>query len=152
MYGFVKLVHVLSATLLFGTGLGTAYFMWRAILSAEPVAIAHTARQVVWADWLFTTPAVIVQPLSGLALMYLLGLSWEPWILWSSALYLIAGGCWLPVLWLQFRMRDLAMDAVRMRRPLAPVFARYARAWFWLGVPAFAAMVLVFALMILKPY
>ena len=152
MYGFVKLVHVLSATVLFGTGLGMAYFMWCAILSGEPVAIAHTARQVVWVDWLFTTPAIVVQPMSGIALMYLLGFSWEPWISWSVILYLLAVACWLPVVWLHFRMRDLATEAARMHRPSAPVFAVYARAWFWLGVPAFMAMVAIFTLMIFKPY
>jgi uncharacterized membrane protein len=110
LYEIVKTVHILSATVLFGTGLGTAWFMWRADCSGDAAAVAATARNVVLADWLFTTPAIILQPLTGLWLIFLGGYSSaETWLLWTYGLYLLAGACWLPVVWLQIRMRDLAV-------------------------------------------
>jgi uncharacterized membrane protein len=113
--------------------------------------IAATNRHVVWADWLFTTPTVIFQPLSGLWMAHLAGWPWASgWIAASLALYALAGACWLPVVWLQIRMRRLAEQALRVQAPLPPLYWRMARWWFWLGVPAFTAMVLVVALMVFK--
>ena len=150
-YAVVKFLHIVSSTVLFGTGLGTAYFMWQANLSGDVAAIAHTSNRVVRADWLFTMPTVILQPLTGIGLMQLAGLPLTPWITLSLALFLLAGLCWLPVVWLQMRMRDLANDALLHGGPIAPAYTRYARIWFWLGVPAFSAMVLIFFLMVIKP-
>ena len=150
-YLVVKFLHIISSTVLFGTGLGTAYFMWRANLSGDVTAMAHTSKWVVKADWVFTTPAVVLQPLTGIVLMQMVGLPFTPWIIYSLVLYALAGLCWLPVVWLQMRMRDLAETALCDSLPIAPVYARYARIWFWLGVPAFTAMVLIFFLMVTKP-
>jgi uncharacterized membrane protein len=106
---------------------------------------------VVFADWLITTPTIIIQPVTGFWMMYLAGLSLEPlWIWLSLLLYLIAGACWLPVVVLQIRMRDLAEKNARYRQPLGAEYYRMARIWFWLGVPAFAAMVAVVWLMVFK--
>ena len=150
-YLVVKFLHIISSTVLFGTGLGTAYFMWRANLSGDVAAMAHTSKWVVKADWVFTTPAVVLQPLTGIVLMQMVGLPFTSWIAYSLVLYALAGLCWLPVVWLQMRMRDLAETALCGSLPIAPVYARYARIWFWLGVPAFTAMVLIFFLMVTKP-
>src|SRR5215470_17558105 len=107
LYDIVKTIHILSAAVLFGTGLGTAWFMWRANRSGEAATIAATARNVVMADWLFTLPAVVVQPASGIWLVDMAGYSpAETWLMWTYGLYLAAGACWLPVVWLQMRMRD----------------------------------------------
>jgi len=138
--------------LLFGTGLGSAFYKWMANRSGDLAHIATTNRHVVLADWMFTTPAIIVQPLSGLGLLYLLGLPLDtPWISISLALYILAGACWLPVVWLQIRMRDLAGTALAENTPLPTLYWRYARFWFWLGIPAFTAMLLIVFLMIFKP-
>ncbi len=111
-YLILKTVHIVSAALLFGTGLGTAFFMWFTHRSGDVVAIARVARLTVLADWLFTTPAVIVQPLSGFALMSLAGFDRHtPWIELAVLLYLVAGACWIPVVQLQRRARDLAIEA-----------------------------------------
>ncbi len=150
-YAVVKTLHILSATLLFGTGLGTAYFMWSANRTRDARVAAAVARHVVRADWLFTLPAVIIQPLSGLWLMQAAGYTWTRWITVSLMLYGIAALCWLPVVWLQLRMRDLAIDANVRGQPLPDRHRRYARLWFALGVPAFAAMLWVFFLMVMKP-
>jgi len=150
-YGLVKTLHILSATVLFGTGLGTAYFMWSAVRTTDTRVIASVTRQAVRADWFFTTPAIVLQPLSGAWLAQTAGYSWSGWIGWSIALYALAGLCWLPVVWLQLRMRDLAAAAVRGDQPLADPYWHYARLWFWLGVPAFAALIAVFYLMSAKP-
>jgi len=152
LYEIVKTVHILSAAVLFGTGLGTAWFLWRTDRSGDTAVIAATARHVVLADWLFTTPAVILQPLSGFWLIYLGGYSpTETWLVWTYGLYLLAGACWLPVVWLQIRMRDLAAAAVAAGAPLSVPYRRYARLWFALGWPAFIAVILIVCLMVAKP-
>jgi len=151
-YVALKFVHIVSSTLLFGTGLGTAFFMWMSHRSGNVVAIANAARVTVLADWLFTTPAVIAQPLSGIALMRLVG--YPPstaWLALSIVLYLLAGACWLPVVVLQLRVRDLSAAAVRAGTALPPAYHRCMRWWFALGWPAFLAVLGAFWLMIAKP-
>lgn len=151
-YPTLKLIHILSATLLFGTGLGSAFYKWTADLSGNLPAMAHTNGIVVMADWLFTTPTVIIQPLTGIWLLHLLGIPFtQPWVIAALVLYFIAGACWLPVVWLQIRMRDMSKEAVSQGGELPQRYHRYARIWFWLGVPAFIAMVLVYFLMVFKP-
>lgn len=151
-YLTIKTLHILSAILLFGTGLGSAFYKFATDRSNNLPAMAVTNRHVVLADWLFTTPAIIVQPLSGIWMALLAGWPLDTLWLWlSTALYLLAGGCWLPVVWLQLRMRDEAESALAAKRPLSVRYWRDARLWFWLGVPAFAAMVAVVFLMVHKP-
>ncbi|HPE61258.1 MAG TPA: DUF2269 domain-containing protein [Thiolinea sp.] len=150
-YLVLKYLHILSMVLLFGTGLGSAFYKWMADRSGNVAHIAVTNRHVVLADWLFTTPTVIFQPLSGLWMVYLAGWSlFTPWIALSLGLYVVAGLCWLPVVWLQLRMRQLAEQARADNAPLPALYWRYARIWFWLGVPAFIAMVLIVLLMVFK--
>lgn len=151
-YVLVKTLHILSATVLFGTGLGSAFYMWRADRSEDGAAIAFAARNVVIADWLFTLPAIVVQPLSGVWLALHLGMSLtEPWLLWTYVLYLLAGICWLPVVWLQIRMRDMAAAALAQEVPLPERYHRYMKAWFVLGWPAFLAVIAIFYLMVARP-
>jgi uncharacterized membrane protein len=151
-YLVVKWLHVLSSTVLFGTGLGSAFYMFFTNRTGEVRAIAIVARRVVIADWLFTTPTAIVQPLTGFYLMHLAGMSWTtPWILWSLVLYVIAGACWVPVVWIQIRMAEMAEDAARSGRPLTQRFWRYHRVWTALGWPAFIAFIAIFFLMVVKP-
>lgn len=151
-YLAVKTLHVLSAIFLFGTGVGSAFYKLFTDRQGDLAAIAVTNRLVVIADWVFTTPAVILQPLTGLYLAHLAG--WPltaPWLVLSILCYLIAGACWLPVVALQIRMRDLAARALAEREPLPAGYQRMARIWLWLGVPAFTAMVLTVFLMVVKP-
>lgn len=150
-YTALKTLHILSMVLLFGTGLGSAFYKWMADRSGNLAHIAVTNRHVVLADWLFTTPTVIFQPLSGLWMVHLLDLPLTtPWIATSLGLYCLAGICWLPVVWLQIHMRNMAADALARQAALPQNYWKMARCWFWLGVPAFCAMVLVVALMVFK--
>lgn len=150
-YLLIRLIHILSATLLFGTGLGTAFYMWRADKSGDVRVIATVARNVVLADGLFTAPAVVIQPISGLWLVSTRGYALtEPWIMTSLMLYVLAGICWLPVVWLQIRMRDLAEAASRSATELDADYHRYMRRWYLLGWPAFAAVLCIFGLMVFK--
>ena len=113
-YLLLKYVHVISSTLLFGTGLGTAFHGWMAHRSGDPRAIAVVGRNVVLADWLFTAPAVVAQPLTGMALAHLTGFPLTSgWLLLSIVLYVLVGACWLPVVWLQIRMHALAGHCCR---------------------------------------
>lgn len=151
-YLTIKWLHVLSSTVLFGTGLGSAYYMFFASLSRRPEAAAVVVRQVVWADWLFTTTTIVFQPLSGVYLAHLAGIPLStPWIAWSFALYFLAGACWLPVVWIQLRMRRLAEDAAASGQPLPERYFQLLKVWTALGVPAFLALVVVFYLMVVKP-
>lgn len=150
-YAVLKTLHILSMVLLFGTGLGSAYYKWMADRSGQVGHIAVTNRHVVLADWFFTTPTVIFQPLSGVWMLYLVGVPLDtPWVALSLGLYAVAGGCWLPVVWLQIRMQHISQDAAARNMPLPALYWRMARAWFWLGVPAFTAMVMVVVLMVFK--
>lgn len=150
-YAVLKTLHILSMVLLFGTGLGSAYYKWMADRSGQVAHIAVTNRHVVLADWFFTTPTVIFQPISGLWMLHLVGMPLDtPWVVISLGLYALAGACWLPVVWLQIRMQRIAQDAAARGMPLPALYWRMARAWFWLGVPAFTAMVMVVALMVFK--
>lgn len=150
-YTTLKTLHILSMVLLFGTGLGSAFYKWMADRSGNVPHIAITNRHVVLADWIFTTPTVILQPLTGLWMVHLAELPPStPWIVASLGLYVVAGACWLPVVWLQIRMQRLAQTAATRQLPLPPGYGRLARWWFWLGMPAFTAMVLVVAMMVAK--
>jgi uncharacterized membrane protein len=151
-YLLVKWVHVLSSTVLFGTGLGSAFYMFSTNRSGEVRAIAVVARRVVLADWLFTTPTAILQPLSGFWLLHLAGIPWTTgWVLWSLALYVVAGACWLPVVWIQMRMAELASRAADSGGELGERFWRYHAVWTALGWPAFIAFIAIFFLMVVKP-
>jgi uncharacterized membrane protein len=151
-YFLLKLIHVLSATLLFGTGLGTAFFFWMAHRRGDVRAIAITARHVVLADTLFTAPAIIVQPLTGWWLMQRMGMGFDQsWLQATIVLYLLAGACWLPVVWIQLRLRNLAEAAVHDGTPLPQSYQRLAGIWFALGWPAFLAVIGIFWLMVRKP-
>lgn len=149
-YNLIKTLHILSATILFGTGLGTAYFMWSANRTRDARVISAVARHVVRADWLFTTPTLVIQPLTGAWLAHATGFGFSGWISASLGLYVLAGLCWLPVVWLQIRMRNTASLAVMQNQILPASYWRDARRWFWLGVPAFCAMLGVFFLMVFK--
>lgn len=150
-YTTLKTLHILSMVLMFGTGLGSAFYKWMADRSGHVDHIAITNRHVVLADWLFTTPTVILQPVTGLWMAHLAGWPLDtPWLAASLTLYALAGACWLPVVVLQIRMHRLAQAAADAHEALPPVYRRLARWWFWLGVPAFSAMVLVVAMMVAK--
>jgi uncharacterized membrane protein len=151
-YLVLKWLHVLGATVLFGTGAGIAFFKWTVDRSGDVRAIRIVTERTVLADWIFTTPAVILQPLTGFGMARLAGYPLaSQWLLYAIGLYVLAGVCWLPVVWLQIRMRNLARLADKNRTPLPPQYWLLARTWFWLGVPAFSALVVVYWLMIAKP-
>lgn len=151
-YLWLKWAHVISATVLFGTGIGTAFHMWLAHLRGDVAAIAVVARNVVLADWLFTATSGVVQPLTGFALVALAGYDpFASWLVASYAFYLVALGCWLPVVRLQMRVRDLAVAAAADGGPLPPLYRIYMRRWFVLGWPAFASLVGASLMMVFKP-
>ncbi len=148
----LKYLHVIGAAVLLGTGAGIAFFMLMAHRTGDSVIVAATARIVVVADYLFTATAVVAQPVTGLLLASELGYRLdERWILLSIALYLVTGAFWLPVVWMQARMRDLARGAAAAGAPLPPAYHRLFRLWFAFGFPAFAAVLAIFWLMIARP-
>ena len=148
----LKILHVMGATVLLGTGAGIAFFMLMAHRSGDPRMIAHTAGVVVLADTVFTATAVLLQPVSGVALAWLAGYSLlEGWVVASLLLYVLTGAFWLPVVWMQIRMRDLAHRAVAEGTALPPLYDRLFRTWFAFGFPAFFAVMAIIALMVVRP-
>lgn len=151
-YVVVKWLHVVSSTLLFGTGIGSAFYLLFATLARDVRAIAVVSALVVWADALFTATTVVLQPLTGIYLAQQAGYPLSSkWIVWSFILFGLACACWLPVVWLQIRMRDLARSAARDGTGLPPQFWRLFKIWFLLGIPAFLAFLAVFYLMVARP-
>ena len=152
LYFVLKYLHVVGAAVLLGTGAGIAFFMLLAHRTGNAATVAAVARIVVIADFLFTATAVAAQPVTGVALAWEVGYSlWEGWIALSIVLYIVTGIFWLPVVWMQMRMRDLAAAAAHEGRPLPPEYHRLFRLWFAFGFPAFAAVLAIFWLMIVRP-
>lgn len=153
LYLTLKWIHIMSSVLLVGTGFGSAFYMYFANRTRSVAAQAVVSRLVCRADWWFTTPTIILQPVTGVWMAVLAG--WPlttPWLLVSIVLYLVTGACWLPVVWLQLRMRDMAAQAlISNATELPTLYWRYAQRWELLGYPAFIAMVGVFYLMVNKP-
>jgi uncharacterized membrane protein len=151
-YFILKFIHVIGASVLLGTGAGIAFFMLLGHLSGKPALIAGIARIVVLADFLFTATAVVIQPITGLLLVRTVGYSLsDAWVVWSIVLYMVTGAFWLPVVWMQMRLRDLAAHAASIGSPLPAVYHRLFWCWFAFGFPAFAAVLAIFWLMIAKP-
>lgn len=149
---FLRWLHVLGACVLIGTGAGIAFFLWMARRSGNVALIAHTARIVVIADYVFTATAVVLQPITGVLLAQAIG--WPlgtRWILLSAALYVLIGLCWLPVVVIQIRLRDLALASLAQGQPLGASFDRLFRSWVALGIAAFAAILAIVWLMLARP-
>lgn len=151
-YLLLKWIHILSATILFGTGIGSAFYMFMANRRKDVAGIYFAARHVVIADWLFTTPAVIIQLLTGIGLIHAVGYEYTDfWIMWGLVLYFFAGACWIPVVWMQIRMCDMAKHALEAGEPLPERYWKLDRWWIILGSLAFPAIMVVFYLMVFRP-
>jgi uncharacterized membrane protein len=152
LYFLVKYLHVLGAVVILGTGTGIAFFILMAHRSGDAAFIARTAATVVVADLLFTLTAVLVQPVTGGVLMALSGATLgERWLVTSLGLYVVAGLFWIPVIFMQIEMRDLARLAVAGERPLPPRYFALFRRWFVFGIPGFGSVMVILWLMIAKP-
>lgn len=152
LYFLLKYVHVIGASVLLGTGSGIAFFMVMAHRTGDPAKIAGVARTVVTADFLFTATAVVLQPITGVALAHEVGYALsEGWIVLSLLLYLLTGAFWLPVVFMQMRMRDLAEAAALAGTALPNAYHRLFWTWFAFGFPAFGAVLGIFWLMIARP-
>lgn len=149
---WLKAIHIVAATLVLGTGLGIAFFMWTAHRTRDPRVIAAVARNVVIADAIFTAPGVAGLVATGALMAGNLGVSlWRGWLGLAMGLFVFVGMCWLPVLWLQQRAWRIAQASAHKGTPLPRIYFRMMRWWFWLGWPAFAAVLAIVALMVLKP-
>ncbi|WP_395943194.1 DUF2269 family protein [Brevundimonas sp.] len=152
VYFLLKIIHILSGAVLFGTGAGIAFFMLRAHATKDARTVAEVGRIVVMADFVFTASAVVVQPISGLGLIHLQGWSLtSPWLLAAYVLYVLIGVCWLPVVWIQYRMMTLAEQVADAGAALPAAYHRLFRWWFGLGWPAFAGVLAIYWLMVAKP-
>jgi len=150
-YLILKLIHILSAVILAGTGIGIAFFMFMANRSKDIHAIAVTTRHVVLADWIFTTPAIIIQLISGFWLMRILGYSFSsPWFIAVIGLFVFIGACWIPVVFIQYRLRTIAVAQLETS-VIDERFKILMRRWAVFGIHAFIGIVIIFWLMVFKP-
>jgi uncharacterized membrane protein len=153
LYFLAKYLHVLGAVVILGTGIGIAFFMLMAHRSGNVAFIARTAAIVVIADILFTLTAVLLQPITGALLMQLSATSFaDRWLFTSLALFVIAGLFWIPVIFMQIEMRNLASVAAAQSQPLPPRYFFLFRLWFLFGFPGFGSVMLILWLMIAKPF
>lgn len=151
-YLLIKTIHVITAAVLFGTGLGIAFFMFRSRFVPDLQEKFYAIRTTVLADYIFTAPAAVLQPATGAWLIWEGGLRWnDGWLLATYVLYAIAGLCWLPVVAIQIRLRQIVAACLSAGKPLPDEYHRLFRVWFVLGWPAFTALVAVFFLMVAKP-
>ncbi|HEY5070479.1 MAG TPA: DUF2269 domain-containing protein [Caulobacteraceae bacterium] len=152
LFMVLKTAHVIGATVLFGTGVGIAFFMLMAHRTRDPAIIAHTASVVVIADLIFTASAVVLQPVTGAALARIEGVPlFTGWVGLSLVLYVVTGLFWLPVVWIQLRLRDLCRRAASAGEALPAAYFRLFRVWFVFGFPAFGAVAAIIWLMVAKP-
>ena len=150
-YLVLKWVHILSSTILFGAGIGSAFHLFASSLRRRIAGVASSARNVVLADWMLTTPTAILQPVTGVALVHKMGVSFAtPWVAWSLGLYVVAIACWVPVVLIQIRMQRVADAAERRGAPVPAAFDRLFLWWTGLGMAAFFAFLLIFWLMVTK--
>jgi len=150
-YLLLKLIHILAAVVVTGTGAGLAFFMLMAYRSNNSQVICFTTKQVILGDWLFTTPAVLTQIISGVMLMNIQGYSFSsPWFYAVVALVIFIGCCWLPVLRIQYRLRQLAQKSLATG-VVVPEFSHLMRTWIRFGLAAFCVILIVFYLMVFKP-
>lgn len=145
----LKLIHIISAIILFGLGCGTVFFKMMADRNGNHAAIAVTSKHVVLADWWFTTPTVIIQPFTGVLMAQQIGMSLtDGWMIQTIILYLLTGLCWIPVVFLQIKMRDIANESLINNESLPDLYHYYSKIWMWLGVPAFFAMLGITTMMV----
>ncbi len=148
----IKWIHIVSSTILFGTGIGSAFYMFVANRQKNVQNIYFVVKNVVIADFIFTTPAIIIQLITGVWLANILGHSFsDAWLFWGLVLYFFAGLCWLPVVWMQIKMRDMAKDALDNNKDLPEKYWKMDMWWIILGSLAFPAIVVIFYLMVVKP-
>lgn len=151
-YLLVKTLHILSSTILFGTGIGIAYFFLRSHYSKNIHEKYFALGNTVIADYLFTLPAVVIQPLSGLWLVQHGGFNWlDSWLVASYFLFAATTVCWLPVVWIQIKLKKLVANSLQQGTGLPARYMRLFRLWIALGIPAFLALIVIFFLMVLKP-
>jgi uncharacterized membrane protein len=150
-YSYLKLLHILSATILAGTGVGTAFFMFMANRSENIQAIAITTKHVVLADWIFTTPAIVIQLVTGVWLMKILNYSFSsPWFILAFGLFIFIGVCWIPVVFIQYQIRTIAITQIKEGK-IEQRFRKLMRRWTILGIHAFIAIIIIFWIMVVKP-
>ncbi|MCF6264613.1 MAG: DUF2269 domain-containing protein [Xanthomonadales bacterium] len=152
IYLVVKTLHILSSAILFGTGIGIAFFMFRSYYSIDLDAKLFASRNTVLADYIFTFPAVIAQPITGFWLVWQGGYDWmNLWLFLTYIIYVIAALCWVPVVWIQIQLKKMVLHSIEAGTELPARYSKLFKTWFVLGWPAFIGLVTVFFLMVMKP-
>ena len=151
-FSLLELLHILGAMVLFGSGLGIAFFMVAASRSGNVALIAGTARIVVIADIALMATAFVLQPITGLGMAHIAHIHlWQSWIAISLGLYAVIGLLWLPGFWLRLQMREMAATALAAGTPLPERYRQFMRLWYWCGAPGFVAIITILYFMVTQP-
>ncbi len=151
-YQIIKTIHIISSTVLFGTGAGIAFFMYRSQFTEDVSKKYYAIQNTVLADYLFTFPAVLIQPLSGFWLILHGGYNWtDSWLMVTYALYIVAGLCWIPVVWIQIQLKNILAVSIEQGTEPPERYHKLFRLWLILGWPAFIGLIVIFFLMVFKP-
>ncbi len=151
-YLWIKTFHVITATILLGMGFGSAFFKLQVDRTGDLSAIVFASKTVVVLDWIFTAPAIVLQLVTGLMMVWLGGYSLtEAWLQFALGFFILTGFCWLPAVYIQLRCREMAVQASLAGTPLPPEYHRLSCIWFWLGVVGFTAVWIIVGLMVMKP-
>lgn len=152
LYAAIKTLHILTSTIVFGTGIGIAFFMYRSWFAKNIHEKLFATRNTVLADYLFTFPAVVIQPISGVALIQMAGFDWaSPWLMATYIIYVIAGLFWLPVVWIQIQLKNMCKESAENGAELPERYHTLFKLWFLFGWPAFGGFIVIFYLMVAKP-
>jgi uncharacterized membrane protein len=152
LYLWLKMIHILAAIVMVGIGSGSVFYKFRADRGGDLREIAFANKNVVLADWIFTAPSVIIQPITGFLMARIAGYPLtQTWILLGIIFYITAGLCWLPAVYLQIRMRDISLNALAFNEPLPPLYRKMYKIWCWLGVGGFLSVIIVIYVMVFKP-
>lgn len=152
LYTWLKMIHILGTIVMVGIGSGSVFYKFRADRGGDLRTIVFANKNVVLADWIFTAPSVIIQPISGLLMARIAGYPLtQNWILLGITFYITAGLCWLPAVYLQIQMRDISFNALTSSQPLPLLYRRMYTVWCWLGVGGFLSVLIVIYVMVFKP-
>ncbi|MBL4735110.1 MAG: DUF2269 domain-containing protein [Flavobacteriales bacterium] len=147
-YHILKLIHIVSATLMIGAGIGSAFYLFLSYKRYQASTLKDVLKLVVMADSVFTAPSIIIQFITGLMLSNMLSLTSTDWfliVMGVSGLILVM---WLRAAFLQIKLRKI----LEKENEITPEFHYLMKVWFYLGVPSFLGALYLYYLMVYKPF
>ncbi len=147
-YPLLKLIHIISATIMIGTGLGSAFYLYFTYKKGQVSTVKEVLKLVVTADTIFTTPSVVIQFITGLLLSNLLGFTYTNWFWVVLSVSFVVLILWVRAALIQLKLKKI----LDKEKSLTVQFHRLMKIWFYLGVPSFLGAVYIYYLMVYKDF